>query len=125
ARDIETYAMAAANGTEGAAPFAYPLNLAYVPGLRTAELHAALASPTEDEAFTVLPVRKADFRAWSRSVARDVRGMVATLRKLLETAPEDVADDIRAVLAARDALLAGIKAVETLRPSGGQSRIHG
>src|SRR5262249_5088988 len=40
---------------------------------RTAELHVALASPTEDPAFKPDPITSADLRKWVHSVQNDAR----------------------------------------------------
>lgn len=126
ARDLErgTVTMIPESQSE-AEPFDYPLNLTGVLGLRTAELHAAFATTSDDPAFAIAPLRKSDLKAWAKSAARDIRRNLSTLRKHVKKAPGDLAEDIHALLAAKDELLERIKAVEALDPSGGRSRIHG
>ncbi|MGF1610875.1 MAG: maltose alpha-D-glucosyltransferase [Kiloniellales bacterium] len=121
-RDLEHSTMTAAPEAE---QFAYPLSIAGLLGIRTAELHAAFAHRTDDPAFKVVPLRKSDLRAWVKTVAHDIQETLSTLRASLKTAPESVAKQIEALLAARDRLLASVRSVESLAPSGGLSRIHG
>ena len=106
-------------------PFAYPLNIARVLGVRTAELHLAFATPTDDPAFNVEPIRKADLKSWSAAVAREARSAFGLLREQVRKMPEEVAEDLDTLLAARDDLIDRIRSVELLTPSGGKSRIHG
>ena len=108
-----------------AEPFAYPLSIAPVLGIRTAELHLAFATPTDDPAFAMEPIRKSDLKSWSAAVAREARGAFALLREQIAKMPQEVAEDLDALLAARDNLIRQIRSVESLDPSGGKSRIHG
>jgi maltose alpha-D-glucosyltransferase/alpha-amylase len=106
-------------------PFAYPLDIAAKLGLRTAELHAALATQTDDPAFAVAALRAADLNAWAKSAVREAQKCLSMLRKQLRSVPETVADDIRRLLSDKEKLLKMLSAVELLNPSGGLSRIHG
>jgi len=127
-RDLEHHALIVSPETvPDAEPFDYPLTIVRILGRRTAALHAAFATPTEDPAFAVEPLRKSDLKSWTRSVAEEIRNHFAVLRKskLLKTAPERLAEDVQKLLAAKDELLARTRKVATLHPSGGRSRIHG
>lgn len=106
-------------------PFAYPLDLAAILGLRTAELHAALATQTNDPAFTVASLGAADLKAWAKTAVREAQKCLSMLRKELRSVPETVADDIRQLLSDKEKLLKILSAVESLNPSGGLTRIHG
>lgn len=117
-RDLEHGAMAASPESE---PFTYPLNIARVLGLRTAELHAAFAHPTEDPAFAIEPIQRSDLKCWTKAVAREARQTLSALR----ANGGGAAEDVKALLAAKEALLARVLAAETLEPSGACSRIHG
>lgn len=121
-RDLEQCAMAT---PPEARPFGYPLNIARTIGVRTAELHAAFAHATKDPAFAVEPLRASQLKAWARSVSREVRDCLSMLRAQVKSAPDAVAQDIQALLARRNELLACVKSAGTLSPSGGLSRIHG
>jgi len=128
-RDLEQAAQSAMTVSPDtdplAAPFDYPLDLASVLGRRTAELHAAFATPTKDPAFAVQPIRKADLKAWASAVADEIRKNLAALRKHAKKAPAGLGEDIGRLLAAKDELIARTRALAALRPSGGRSRIHG
>ncbi len=130
-RDLETCTITTTGDTtipEQVAPgeaFAYPLDIAAMLGLRTAELHAALATPTDDPAFAVAPLRAADLKAWAKSAGREAQKCLSMLRKELRAVPETVEDDIQRLLSSKDELLKALSAVESLKPSGGLSRIHG
>src|SRR3546814_3860166 len=69
-RELEAVALAAnapeAAGAETVDPgsIGHPLNMMETLGLRTGELHAALAIDTDDPAFTVEPVTAEDLEAW-------------------------------------------------------------
>jgi len=125
-RDLEAFLITATPETDPQdEPFAYPLNIARVLGRRTAEMHAALATATDDRAFAAVPVRQSDLNSWAKSVGRETQKCLSDLRRHRKTAPDDVARNIDDLLAAKDALLGRIKAVESLEPCGGRSRIHG
>ena len=125
-RDIESHLITATPETDPAGvPFAYPLDVAETLGQRTAQLHAALATKTDDSAFSVVPIRASDLKSWSKSTASEAHKCLTALRKQLKSVSDDVAGDIKELLAAKSELMNQITAVESLEPSGGKSRIHG
>lgn len=107
------------------APFPYPLMIGDLLGRRTAELHQAFATETDDPAFAVEAIKGSDVKAWTKEAKDDVKSML----KSLASARDGLSDDARAaadvVLDAKDKLLARADAASGLKPSGGQSRIHG
>jgi maltose alpha-D-glucosyltransferase/alpha-amylase len=121
-RDLETKMLAPDSQAE---PFAYPLDIAATIGRRTAELHAAFAHPTDDPAFALQPLRKSDLKAWASSIAAELRRGLAALRPHVASARDEVADDMRRLLAAKDQLLALVREVEAFEPDGHRTRIHG
>jgi maltose alpha-D-glucosyltransferase/alpha-amylase len=121
-RDLEHGALAAARKDE---PFAYPLNIARVLGLRTAELHAAFSQPSEDPGFAIEPVGNAALKAWAGTISDEVRRSLATLRDRASSLPPTAAPEIQALLAAEDELLAQVSFAASLKPAGRVSRIHG
>nr|WP_306886808.1 maltose alpha-D-glucosyltransferase [Amorphus orientalis] len=132
ARDIDgfetNYAAAAeaiGEDADGGDPFPYPLMIGELLGRRTAELHRAFASPTDDAAFRVDPITADDVTAWSKEAADDLDGMLDRLKTNRKTLPEADRAIAEEILAARKALKARVKAPRTFTPSGGQSRIHG
>jgi maltose alpha-D-glucosyltransferase/alpha-amylase len=125
-RDLENHVITATAETDPASePFAYPLDIAGTLGQRTAQLHAAFATKTDDPAFRVLPIRAADLKSWAKSTASEANKCLTALRGHLKSATDEVARDIKELLAAKKELINRIAAVESLEPSGGKSRIHG
>ena len=98
-----------------AQPWPYPLDLTRTLGLRTGELHVALAADAED--FGTRPVTADDIAAW----AEDARSMAKRAFALLEgregSAPE--------LLGRRGEVEAAIDAVASMEPKGHVSRVHG
>lgn len=94
-------------------------------GLRTAEMHVALASATTDPAFTAEPL-SADFLALDAArIERQLTTAFTALRprlSALEDGPADAAIDL---LARRHELTAHARAVATLPASGLRIRVHG
>ncbi|HMA14200.1 MAG: putative maltokinase, partial [Bacteroidota bacterium] len=124
-RDLEQFGMVSLeHGEADETPFAYPLDMAPTLGRRTAELHAAFAHPTDDPAFAVAPLRKAELKAWAKTVAGEVRDQLAALRGMKEL-PAGLEEKVDSLIRTRGDLLAEVNAVASLEPSGGISRIHG
>ncbi len=105
--------------------FAFPLGIGALLGQRTAELHQAFATATDDPAFAVEPLQAAHLREWSEGASAEATDLLDRLESGRASLPEDVQDDIAALLAARPALLARIGRIAGMAPSGGRSRIHG
>jgi len=103
--------------------FDFPLAIGALLGQRTAELHSALATETTDPAFGTEPLTRDHLRHWAQDAVSDAEALLDRL----ETAqlPEDAAPLAKAVLAQRDTLLARLRSVGDLEPSGHLSRIHG
>ena len=53
--------------------FAHPLDISVALGRRTAELHAAFATPTDDPAFAAEPVRGEDVNRWVDAAIEQAR----------------------------------------------------
>ena len=101
----------------------FPLSIGSLLGQRTAELHRALATPTEDPAFAVQELTSATLRGWAEDAIAEAEAMLARLAQA--DLPEDAAPLASAVLEQRPALLERLRRVAELTPSGGLSRIHG
>ncbi|HYG89575.1 MAG TPA: 4-alpha-glucanotransferase [Azospirillum sp.] len=94
-------------------------------GQRTAELHRAFATPTEDPAFQAEPVDEDVLNEWAEDVRRMARGTLDALRDALPGLDGPMAAQARTLLACEPAILAQI---DTLVPdvSGLQrTRLHG
>ncbi|CAN5760580.1 maltose alpha-D-glucosyltransferase [soil metagenome] len=103
--------------------FRFPLGIGPLLGQRTAELHRALAAPTDDPAFAVEPVTGEHLRQWSHETAGELDALIARLQE--SRLPDGAADDVRALIEAQGALAVRIGRVAGMAPSGGRSRIPG
>jgi maltose alpha-D-glucosyltransferase/alpha-amylase len=117
-RSVATEAEEAAT-LEEAEEFPYPLGLMGLLGRRTAELHRALATPTEDPSFGTAPVAEADVAAWTA----DVREQATEAFRLLSGAPRSVEGDM--LIERRDRVFALIERLGGASPAGVKSRVHG
>ena len=106
-------------------PHAFYLAQARVLGERTAELHRALATPTNDAAFAAEPITRADLRAWQRAARHQAEAAFKALRQAvpkLEGADRDQAQNL---LARRHACQARIDALTEADVSAIKTWIHG
>jgi maltose alpha-D-glucosyltransferase/alpha-amylase len=103
--------------------FGFPLAIGGLLGQRTAELHCALATDTDNPAFQLERLTQDRLRQWSRDATSEAESMFARLDAT--RLPDDAADLARNVLAQRDTLLARLRDAGDLTPSGHVSRIHG
>jgi maltose alpha-D-glucosyltransferase/alpha-amylase len=113
-------------GTPASPPpaFAHPLDLPLVLGRRTAELHAAFATPTDDPAFAAAPVEAVDVVGWVDAAIAEGEAALARLQGLSGLADE-VQADVARLLEARPEIFARLEALRGLAPSGLTTRIHG
>ena len=123
--ELEMRSTSAEPAGEEAEAFAFPLGIGALLGQRTAELHCALAAPTEDPAFAVEPLTLGDLERWAEEAAGEAGRIVDRLDAMRASLPEEIRPDVDALVAARGQLLAMIHAVAQHPPSGGRSRIHG
>jgi len=101
------------------------LALIRVLAVRTAELHRALAQPTQDPAFAPQALTRADIDAYRERAMDEARGALDLLASGVEQVPAADRDRAGAVLAQRDQLLARIDALANQEPQGVKIRIHG
>jgi len=101
--------------------FPYPLDLADTFGRRTAELHIALATPTDDPAFGTRPTSRRDVAAW----ASDTRRQATDAFRRLASSALPRSPEIDDLLEQRKAIEALIRRLGALTPNGIKSRIHG
>jgi maltose alpha-D-glucosyltransferase/alpha-amylase len=99
--------------------FPFPLDLAATFGRRTAELHIALATPTDDPAFGAKPVSHRDIAAW----ASDTRRQAKDAFRRLASGPRT--PEIDELLKRRKAIEILIRRLGAIEPKGTKSRIHG
>jgi maltose alpha-D-glucosyltransferase/alpha-amylase len=101
------------------------LALIRVLAVRTAELHKALAQPTQDSAFAPQPLTRADIDAYRQRALDEARSALDMLASGLEQVPAADRGRAGAVLEQRDQVLARIDALSSQAPPGLKIRIHG
>jgi maltose alpha-D-glucosyltransferase/alpha-amylase len=101
------------------------LNLMRVLARRTAELHRALAQPTEDPAFAPQALTRADLDAYKERALEEAHAALERLAASLEPLPPGDRERAQAVLGQRDRLLARIAELASPPPAGLKHRIHG
>jgi maltose alpha-D-glucosyltransferase/alpha-amylase len=99
------------------------LAVARLLGRRTAELHRAFATPTDDPAFAAEPVGEEDLRAWLDEARAQVEAGFAAIQNLRSS--EALAAEIEAALAARPAVEAALATLETVPAGLVKTRLHG
>ncbi|WP_435169923.1 maltose alpha-D-glucosyltransferase [Falsirhodobacter sp. 1013] len=105
------------------AAFDFPLGIGALLGQRTAELHKALATDTDDPAFATEDLTSEQLTTWASDAASEAEALMARLEKA--TLPEDVAPLAQTLLSRREDVLAKLRAVADLAPACKLSRIHG
>nr|WP_131577073.1 maltose alpha-D-glucosyltransferase [Paracoccus nototheniae] len=112
-------------GQEPEAPpgFDFPLSIGRLLGERTAGLHVALATPTEDAAFATEDLTAQHLTNWSAAAVTEAEEMLARLSQA--DLPEDAAPLAQQLLGRKADLIARLKAAGQMKPSGKLSRIHG
>jgi maltose alpha-D-glucosyltransferase/alpha-amylase len=105
--------------------FAGYFTYARILGRRTAELHRAFATPTEDPAFKVEPLTGGDLRV----VAEDARNFAdrafAAMARIASGAPESTRHAIEALTSRRDACVALLESLAAAPAGAVKTRVHG
>jgi maltose alpha-D-glucosyltransferase/alpha-amylase len=110
-RTIEEAIVAGDQGTGALERFRPLVNMAATIGTRLAELHIALAIPTEDEAFKPLHAGQDDVDLWKRSVAERIADSLSLLEQHGSELAADFAARAQALLDERQAIM---QTVDTL-----------
>ncbi|HTC37739.1 MAG TPA: putative maltokinase, partial [Steroidobacteraceae bacterium] len=124
-RHLEQYRTTPASDALPANAHEAYLALIRVLALRTAELHAALAQPTNDAAFSPQPLAKADVDAYRQRALEEARGTLDLLAANVDTVPAADRERANAVLAQREQIMKRIEACTAATPPGKKIRIHG
>jgi maltose alpha-D-glucosyltransferase/alpha-amylase len=132
-RNLDEFALLAhddAGLAPGAMPgFTHPLDLAVTLGRRTAELHAAFATPTDDPAFAAETIGGEDVGRWVDAAIAEGEAAFARLERTAASLPEEARAEVAALLAARATVFDRLEAARRLGGSAGGSglktRIHG
>jgi len=103
------------------------LNAATLLGTRTAEMHLALATPTDDSAFTAQAATREDLAHDAARVRDQAERAMAALQRSVASVPNDLADRAALLLSRRDDLLYRAQALAVGSPEdfGQRLRIHG
>jgi maltose alpha-D-glucosyltransferase/alpha-amylase len=105
--------------------YLFPIDLGAKLGQRTAEMHRALATETDDPAFKAEPLGPDRVRHWCEAIAADAERAFASLEGAGRHVNESAAQHIAQLLAKRPALLAHIEALARVKATGMVTRIHG
>jgi maltose alpha-D-glucosyltransferase/alpha-amylase len=101
------------------------LEAAAVLGQRTAELHLALSTPTQDPAFAATEMTTEILGQTARSIQAQFISAAEILKSKFATFDDLTADAVVLVLARRRDLLTRLRDLATLKPAGKCIRIHG
>ena len=94
-------------------------------GLRTAELHCALASHPEIDGFTPEPITSADSLMWSDGLLARCNRAFDMLRADADRLDEGSGPLARDLLSRRDIICAHIEGLRSIRFNGSKTRVHG
>ena len=94
-------------------------------GKRTAEMHLALATHTDDPAFAAEPLTLDDLNADARRIDAQITSTLEALKTKLSTLKDLTADDAGLLLSRRINLFARAHAIAASMPAGQRIRIHG
>jgi maltose alpha-D-glucosyltransferase/alpha-amylase len=101
------------------------LEAAALLGRRTAEMHLALATHTDDPAFTAEPFTAVDQSRDARRIEDQITSTLDALKGKLPALVDMVADDAALLVSRRRELIARAHAIESGPASGKRIRIHG
>ena len=127
-RTLDELRLVAAETPETASghePHGFYLAQARVLGQRTAELHRALATPTDDAAFAAEPITKADLGTWQRSARHQADAAFKALRRACRKLEGADRDQVQALLARRNDCDLRIEALTAGEIAAAKTRIHG
>ncbi len=110
---------------EQAEPFGVYLQLAACIGQRTAELHRAFATPTDDPAFAAEPIAAADLERWAGAVAADLARLPQALARARTGLDDGAQADLDRLAAALPALDARLGELARGAVAAQKTRLHG
>jgi maltose alpha-D-glucosyltransferase/alpha-amylase len=94
-------------------------------GRRTAELHLALAQPTDDPAFAPEPLTSSDLQNLRADLRRQAASVFEVLKGSMSQLPDDVIDIAALVLSRRRPILDHFRLLATDSLNAERTRIHG
>jgi maltose alpha-D-glucosyltransferase/alpha-amylase len=101
------------------------LDAAAALGRRTAQLHLALAAPTENPAFQPVPLTADDVRALASDLREHASSVFNTLKAGLSSLPDEVVDRAALTLGQRGTVLERFRWLEQIDLQAVRMRIHG
>ena len=101
------------------------LGAAALLGRRTAEMHLALATATDNEAFRAEPLSAEDLRLDARRIDTQVNNTLDALKAKMASLQFETADDAATILSRRIELFGRAHVITSGTPSGMRIRIHG
>jgi len=101
------------------------LRAAALLGRRTAEMHLALATPTDDPAFAAEAFNQEDLTRDARRIDAQITSTLEALKIKLSTLKDSIADDAALLLSRRIDLFARANAIIAQTAAGQRIRIHG
>jgi maltose alpha-D-glucosyltransferase/alpha-amylase len=111
--------------SESLRPFSHSLDAAALLGRRTGELHLALATHTDNPAFSAEPLREDDLARDADRIEAQLKSAFDALRPQLSRLDESTSDAAALLLSRRPELFARTRAIASLPPGGLRIRIHG
>jgi maltose alpha-D-glucosyltransferase/alpha-amylase len=94
-------------------------------GRRTAELHLAFATPTDDAAFTPEPISADDTARWTEALLGRAHNVFGLIESNVTKLPEATAALAKRLLEHRSAAVAHIEATRNSKYNGLKTRHHG
>jgi maltose alpha-D-glucosyltransferase/alpha-amylase len=116
---------AEAGQAEPSDPFAGYLGFASAIGRRLAEVHAALAKPTDDPAFAPEPATAKDTAAWAASAAADLEKILDALAARATWENPEAEKIARSLLEQRKPLLQAVRRLRSAEGALLKTRVHG
>jgi maltose alpha-D-glucosyltransferase/alpha-amylase len=101
------------------------LRAAALLGRRTAEMHLALTTPTDDPAFAAEAFNQEDLTRDARRIDAQITSALEALKIKLSTLKDSIADDAALLLSRRIDLFARANAITSQSAAGLRIRIHG
>ncbi|WP_092498118.1 maltose alpha-D-glucosyltransferase [Faunimonas pinastri] len=121
---LDTFQITSEN-TGAEAEFPFPLDIASVLGQRTAEMHAALSTETDNPAFAREEITATDISAWVDDALSEARKAFATLENTKAGLPDAARANAEKLLSSSEQILSKLEKFRGLKPSGCKTRIHG
>jgi maltose alpha-D-glucosyltransferase/alpha-amylase len=94
-------------------------------GRRTAEMHLALARPTDDPAFTPERMTAEDLAGLADRIRRDAAKVFSALKAAIPRLPDDVVEQASRVLSYRGRVWTRLERLRHVAPGMVRTRIHG